>query len=136
MVTRWCGDRARQRGGLHRHHKPAGVTTTSEPDVRRNIIAEINHPARIFPIGRLDKDSTGLILLTNDGNIANEILRVEHGHEREYRGGGSRIRPGVSRPHGGRGDDSRRDDEALHGDQVGYTRTFPDHPGRNCRSGA
>ncbi|MBX3236080.1 MAG: pseudouridine synthase [Nitrospiraceae bacterium] len=68
-----------------KYHKPAGVTTTSEPDVRRNIIAEINHPARIFPIGRLDKDSTGLILLTNDGNIVNEILRVEHGHEREYR---------------------------------------------------
>jgi len=68
-----------------KYHKPVGVTTTSEPDVRRNIIAEINHPARIFPIGRLDKDSSGLILLTNDGNIVNDILRVEHGHEREYR---------------------------------------------------
>jgi 23S rRNA pseudouridine2604 synthase len=68
-----------------KYHKPIGVTTTSEPHVRRNIIAEIGHPVRIFPIGRLDKDSSGLILLTNDGDIVNEILRVEHGHEREYR---------------------------------------------------
>lgn len=68
-----------------KYHKPVGVTTTTEPHVRRNIIAEIGHPARIFPIGRLDKDSSGLILLTNDGDIVNEILRVEHGHEREYR---------------------------------------------------
>ncbi len=67
-----------------KYHKPVGVTTTSEPHVTRNIIAEIGHPARIFPIGRLDKDSSGLILLTNDGDIVNEILRVEHGHEREY----------------------------------------------------
>lgn len=68
-----------------KYHKPVGVTTTSEAHVRRNIIAEIGHPARIFPIGRLDKDSSGLILLTNDGDIVNQILRVEHGHEREYR---------------------------------------------------
>ena len=67
-----------------KYHKPVGVTTTSEPHVRRNIINEIRHPARIFPIGRLDKDSSGLILLTNDGDIVNAILRVEHGHEREY----------------------------------------------------
>jgi len=68
-----------------KYHKPIGVTTTSEPHVRRNIIAEIGHPVRIFPIGRLDKDSSGLIQLTNDGDIVNDILRVEHGHEREYR---------------------------------------------------
>ena len=68
-----------------KYHKPVGVTTTTELHVRRNIIAEIGHTARIFPIGRLDKDSSGLILLTNDGDIVNEILRVEHGHEREYR---------------------------------------------------
>lgn len=68
-----------------KYHKPVGVTTTSELHVPRNIIAEINHRERIFPIGRLDKDSSGLILLTNDGDIVNEILRVEHGHEREYR---------------------------------------------------
>ena len=67
-----------------KYHKPVGVTTTSEPHVARNIIAEIGHPERIFPIGRLDKDSSGLILLTNDGNIVNEILRTEFGHEREY----------------------------------------------------
>ncbi len=68
-----------------KYHKPVGVTTTTELHVPRNIIAEINHRERIFPIGRLDKDSSGLILLTNDGDIVNEILRVEHGHEREYR---------------------------------------------------
>jgi 23S rRNA pseudouridine2604 synthase len=67
-----------------KYHKPVGVTTTSESHVPRNIIAEIGHPERIFPIGRLDKDSSGLILLTNDGNIVNDILRVEFGHEREY----------------------------------------------------
>ncbi|MCC6965968.1 MAG: pseudouridine synthase [Nitrospira sp.] len=68
-----------------KYHKPVGVTTTTELHVPRNIISEINHRERIFPIGRLDKDSSGLILLTNDGDIVNEILRVEHGHEREYR---------------------------------------------------
>ena len=67
-----------------RYHKPVGVTTTSEAHVRRNIIEEVRHPARIFPIGRLDKDSSGLILLTNDGDVVNGILRTEHGHEREY----------------------------------------------------
>lgn len=67
-----------------KYHKPVGVTTTSESHVPRNIIAEIGHAERIFPIGRLDKDSSGLILLTNDGNIVNEILRTEFGHEREY----------------------------------------------------
>lgn len=67
-----------------KYHKPVGVTTTSEAYVPRNIIAEIGHAERIFPIGRLDKDSSGLILLTNDGDIVNEILRTEHGHEREY----------------------------------------------------
>jgi len=67
-----------------KYHKPVGVTTTSESHVSRNIISEIGHPERIFPIGRLDKDSSGLILLTNDGNIVNDILRTEFGHEREY----------------------------------------------------
>ena len=67
-----------------KYHKPVGVTTTSESHIPRNIIAEIGHPERIFPIGRLDKDSSGLILLTNDGDIVNEILRSESGHEREY----------------------------------------------------
>ena len=67
-----------------KYHKPVGETTTSEAHVPRNIIQEIGHPERIFPIGRLDKDSSGLILLTNDGDIVNEILRTEFGHEREY----------------------------------------------------
>jgi 23S rRNA pseudouridine2604 synthase len=67
-----------------KYHKPVGVTTTSESHIPRNIISEIGHPERIFPIGRLDKDSSGLILLTNDGDIVNEILRAEFGHEREY----------------------------------------------------
>lgn len=67
-----------------KYHKPVGVTTTTEPHVPRNIIAEIGYPERIFPIGRLDKDSSGLILLTNDGDIVNDILRTEFGHEREY----------------------------------------------------
>ncbi|HEY6085090.1 MAG TPA: pseudouridine synthase [Nitrospira sp.] len=67
-----------------KYHKPVGVTTTSEAHVPRNIIAEVGHMERIFPIGRLDKDSSGLILLTNDGDIVNAILRTEHGHEREY----------------------------------------------------
>ncbi len=67
-----------------KYHKPIGVTTTTESHVTRNIIAEIGYQERIFPIGRLDKDSSGLILLTNDGDIVNEILRTEFGHEREY----------------------------------------------------
>ena len=67
-----------------KYHKPVGITTTSEPDVPGNIIGAIGYPERIFPIGRLDKDSSGLILLTNDGDIVNRILRAEHGHEREY----------------------------------------------------
>lgn len=65
-------------------HKPIGITTTTEPHVPGNIIAAIGYPERIFPIGRLDKDSSGLILLTNDGDIVNQILRAEFGHEREY----------------------------------------------------
>ena len=66
------------------YHKPVGITCTTEPDVRDNIVEAIGYPERIFPIGRLDKDSSGLILLTNDGDIVNRILRAEFGHEREY----------------------------------------------------
>ena len=65
-------------------NKPVGITTTSEPDVRGNIISYINYPKRIFPIGRLDKDSEGLIFLTNDGDIVNKILRAGNRHEKEY----------------------------------------------------
>ena len=65
-------------------HKPRGVTCTTQRDVPDNIVDFVGHPERIFPVGRLDKDSEGLILLTNDGDIVNEILRVERGHEKEY----------------------------------------------------
>lgn len=66
------------------YFKPAGITCTSEPGVKGNIIEAINYPVRIFPIGRLDKDSEGLILLTSDGSIVNKILRAENAHEKEY----------------------------------------------------
>ncbi len=65
-------------------NKPTGITCTTERHVAGNIVDFVNHDERVFPIGRLDKDSEGLILLTNDGDIVNEILRVEHGHEKDY----------------------------------------------------
>jgi 23S rRNA pseudouridine2604 synthase len=65
-------------------NKPVGITSTTEKNVKGNIIDLVNHPLRIFNIGRLDKDSEGLILLTNDGDIVNEILRAENRHEKEY----------------------------------------------------
>ncbi len=66
------------------YYKPSGITCTSEPNVKGNIIDAVNYPERIFPIGRLDKESEGLILLTNDGSIVNQILRSENNHEKEY----------------------------------------------------
>lgn len=65
-------------------NKPRGITSTTERHIKGNIIDFVNHQERIFHIGRLDKDSEGLILLTNDGDIVNEILRVENAHEKEY----------------------------------------------------
>ena len=65
-------------------NKPRGITCTTERGVAGNVVDFIGHRERIFPIGRLDKDSEGLLLLTNNGDIVNEILRVEHGHEKEY----------------------------------------------------
>lgn len=65
-------------------NKPVGITSTTERHIKGNIVDFVNHPLRIFHIGRLDKDSEGLILLTNDGDIVNEILRVEGRHEKEY----------------------------------------------------
>lgn len=65
-------------------NKPVGVICTTERDVPGNIIDFIAYRERIFPIGRLDKDSEGLILLTNNGDIVNEILRSENEHEKEY----------------------------------------------------
>lgn len=65
-------------------NKPVGITCTTERHVAGNIVDFVGHAERIFPIGRLDKESQGLILLTNQGDIVNEILRVENGHEKEY----------------------------------------------------
>jgi 23S rRNA pseudouridine2604 synthase len=66
-------------------NKPPGVTSTTDPADTTNIARFVGHPERIFPIGRLDKDSEGLILLTNDGDIVNLLLRAENNHEKEYR---------------------------------------------------
>lgn len=65
-------------------NKPEGIVSTTESTERDNIVSYINYPTRIFPIGRLDKDSKGLILLTNDGDIVNKILRAGNNHEKEY----------------------------------------------------
>ncbi len=65
-------------------NKPVGITCTTDLAERNNIIAYINFPKRIFPIGRLDNPSEGLIFLTNDGNIVNKILRAGNNHEKEY----------------------------------------------------
>jgi 23S rRNA pseudouridine2604 synthase len=65
-------------------NKPVGVTCTTETHIQDNVIDLVGYPERIFPIGRLDKDSEGLLLLTNDGDIVNEILRSENNHEKEY----------------------------------------------------
>lgn len=65
-------------------NKPVGVTCTTEEGTDGNIIDYVNHSSRIFPIGRLDKDSQGLILLTNNGDIVNKILRASNNHEKEY----------------------------------------------------
>lgn len=65
-------------------NKPRGIETTTDTSVKGNIITFINLKERVFPIGRLDKDSSGLILLTDDGDIVNKILRARNGHEKEY----------------------------------------------------
>ena len=75
--------------GQRRHvyialNKPVGITCTTEREVGGNIVDFVDHQQRIFPVGRLDKDSEGLILLTSNGDIVNEILRSENRHEKEY----------------------------------------------------
>lgn len=65
-------------------NKPVGITSTTDPKIKDNIVDYINYGTRIFHIGRLDKDSEGLILMTNDGDIVNKILRAENNHEKEY----------------------------------------------------
>ena len=75
--------------GQRRHvyialNKPVGITCTTESSVKGNIVELVDHPQRIFPIGRLDKDSEGLILMTSNGDIVNRILRAENALEKEY----------------------------------------------------
>lgn len=66
------------------YNKPIGITSTTEADVKGNIVDHVNHSERVFPIGRLDKDSQGLIFLTNNGDLVNKILRAGNNHEKEY----------------------------------------------------
>lgn len=65
-------------------NKPAGIVCTADPREPMNVVDYINYPIRIFPVGRLDKDSEGLLLLTSDGEIVNRLLRAAGGHEKEY----------------------------------------------------
>ncbi len=65
-------------------NKPIGIVCTTDSKEKNNIVREINHPERLFPIGRLDKPSEGLIFLTNDGDIVNKILRAGNNHEKDY----------------------------------------------------
>ena len=65
-------------------HKPRGIVCTASKEEKDNIIDYINYPTRIYPVGRLDKDSQGLILLTNDGEAANQIMKARNYHEKEY----------------------------------------------------
>ncbi|MNK10413.1 Ribosomal large subunit pseudouridine synthase F [compost metagenome] len=66
------------------YNKPVGITSTTEAGVKDNIVEHVNHSERVFPIGRLDKDSQGLIFLTNNGDLVNKILRAGNNHEKEY----------------------------------------------------
>lgn len=65
-------------------HKPAGIVCTAEKREKNNVIDYLKYPKRIFPVGRLDKESTGLLLLTNDGELVNKIMRAGNYHEKEY----------------------------------------------------
>jgi len=65
-------------------HKPRGIICSTDPKARDNIVNYIDHVERIFPVGRLDVASEGLILMTNDGDIINKILRARYAHEKEY----------------------------------------------------
>ena len=65
-------------------HKPVGIVCTAEKREKNNVIDYINYPKRIYPVGRLDKDSEGLILMTNNGEMMDKILRSANGHEKEY----------------------------------------------------
>ncbi len=67
-----------------KYYKPVGIESTMDTDIENNISSALGHPERLFPIGRLDKDSEGLMLFTNDGSIYNKILKSEHNKEKEY----------------------------------------------------
>ncbi|HXC03415.1 MAG TPA: pseudouridine synthase, partial [Bacteroidia bacterium] len=67
-----------------KYFKPVGVETTLEKEIENNLTDALGHPERLFPVGRLDKESEGLLLLTNDGSIYNKILKSEHNKEKEY----------------------------------------------------
>lgn len=75
---------ARKRPVIIAYHKPMGIECTTDTTVKDNIIDAVKYEQRVFPIGRLDKDSEGLILLTNLGDVVNKILRSENRHEKEY----------------------------------------------------
>lgn len=66
------------------YNKPVGIVCTAQEKEKNNVIKAINYPKRIFPVGRLDKDSEGLLLLTNDGGLMNSVLKAGNGHEKEY----------------------------------------------------
>lgn len=65
-------------------NKPAGIVCTAQKKEKKNVVDFVNYPVRVYPVGRLDKDSTGLLLLTNDGALVNKIMRAGNYHEKEY----------------------------------------------------
>ena len=69
-------------------YKPVGIVCTEDPRTRNNIVRFLNYPVRITYAGRLDKDSEGLLLMTNDGDMINSIMRAANFHEKEYKGNG------------------------------------------------
>lgn len=83
----YCGKEVRPQSEeiLIALHKPVGIVCTADPGEPDNIIDFVNYPKRIYPVGRLDKDSEGLILLTNQGDLVNKIMRAGNYHEKEYR---------------------------------------------------
>lgn len=85
-LVKFCGKpvKKEEKLVLIAYNKPVGIVCTTSHDEPDNIVDYINYGMRIYPIGRLDKDSEGLILLTNDGNIVNKILKAENCHEKEY----------------------------------------------------
>jgi 23S rRNA pseudouridine2604 synthase len=109
-------------------NKPVGITCTTDTSIKGNIVDFVGHEQRIFPIGRLDKDSEGLILLTSNGDIVNEILRAENRHEKEYLVGVNHaVTPEFLTWHGARRADPRASHTALPYTQDRQVR-FRDHP--------